>query len=165
MHLPTREDLIAELQAAKALAIKERDLKGIDQANDAIRQLGGETRFTQADADEISLLAELDAVGTALYRHRDQAGQLLYVGISLSAVSRTAQHSSRAPWFKQITRIDIEWFGSRSSAAAAEKRAIQTEKPLYNVTFTKDRNNGAQECPTRDVRPEPRQRPKRNRSV
>lgn len=74
---------------------------------------------------------------TALYRHFDAAGQLLYVGVSLCAFQRTRQHGQSAPWFEDVTRIDIEWFASRSLAEAAEWRAIRNEKPLHNQTFNR----------------------------
>ena len=69
---------------------------------------------------------------TALYRHFDAYGDLLYVGISLSAVARLAQHKS-APWFQDITDIKVEWFDDREDAEIAEIQAIRTEFPEHNV--------------------------------
>lgn len=70
---------------------------------------------------------------TALYRHYDEAGVLLYVGISLSAVNRLGQHKRNA-WFWSIRRVDVEYFSTRRAARQAEQTAIQTEKPLFNMT-------------------------------
>lgn len=70
---------------------------------------------------------------TALYRHFDAAGNLLYVGISLNAVARLYQHSIGAKWFRDIARIEVEWHPSRSAAAAAEIAAIRSERPLHNT--------------------------------
>lgn len=70
---------------------------------------------------------------TALYRHFDAVGALLYVGISLSAVQRLAQHRQTAHWFDRIARIEIEWHDSREEALAAEISAISCEKPPCNV--------------------------------
>lgn len=70
---------------------------------------------------------------TALYRHFDTAGALLYVGISLSAVQRLAQHRHTAHWFDRIARIEIEWHDSREEALAAEIVAITREAPECNV--------------------------------
>lgn len=72
---------------------------------------------------------------TALYRHFDEAGRLLYVGISLSAFQRTRQHGQAAPWFEDVERIEIEWFSARHEAEGAEWRAIKNEKPIYNKQF------------------------------
>jgi hypothetical protein len=69
---------------------------------------------------------------TALYRHFDAAGSLLYVGISLSAVQRLGQHRNRAGWYSQIVRVSIEWLPDRATALAAEAFAIATEAPAHN---------------------------------
>lgn len=69
---------------------------------------------------------------TALYRHFNAAGELLYVGISLSAVQRLSQHKQTAAWFAQIARVDIEWHPSRQAAEEAEKAAIRKENPRFN---------------------------------
>lgn len=68
-----------------------------------------------------------------LYRHFDSDGNLLYVGISLNAVARLAQHKICSQWFSQITTITIENFPTRHELLSAEIEAIKNEKPLYNV--------------------------------
>lgn len=70
---------------------------------------------------------------TALYRHFDSAGVLLYVGISLGPVNRLQQHKRRSGWFSQIARVDVEWFDSRAAALKAEATAIFQENPLHNI--------------------------------
>jgi excinuclease UvrABC nuclease subunit len=72
-------------------------------------------------------------VRTALYRHFDASGTLLYVGISLNAFQRLAQHRADSHWFSQITRVEIEWLDSRSLALEAEANAITRELPRFNV--------------------------------
>ena len=67
-----------------------------------------------------------------LYRHFGPDGELLYVGISLSATNRLGQHRTEAPWFDLIVRVEIETFDSWESAEAAERRAISVEKPIHN---------------------------------
>lgn len=69
---------------------------------------------------------------TALYRHFDADGKLLYVGVSLNAVARLSQHKLNAGWFGQIASVTIEWLGSRHAALDAELRAIRTETPAWN---------------------------------
>lgn len=68
---------------------------------------------------------------TALYRHFDSSGKLLYVGISLSAVHRLSRHGS-SPWYADIARVDIQHFETRADAMEAELIAIKTENPLFN---------------------------------
>lgn len=74
----------------------------------------------------------------SLYRHFDAAGRLLYVGISLNALSRLSQHKSESSWFFNITRVEIEQHPTRAAAAAAEIEAIRTEDPLHNVMGRND---------------------------
>lgn len=84
-------------------------------------------------ASESPERASCVSVPTALYRHFDSEGKLLYVGISLNAVSRLAQHRLSAAWFMEIAKIEIEWHPSREAACDAEVAAIQTERPAHNV--------------------------------
>lgn len=88
---------------------------------------------------------------TALYRHFDASGELLYVGISLNTVARTQQHAYGALWFEQIKRIEIEWHANRPAAEAAEVQAIRSELPLHNIAHADSRDVDAL-CPV--TRPE-----------
>lgn len=72
-------------------------------------------------------------VMTSLYRYFNNAGELLYVGISINAIYRLGQHKENAEWFGFIDRIEIEKFENLKLALEAEKTAIQGEKPLYNI--------------------------------
>ncbi len=72
-------------------------------------------------------------VRTALYRHFDAAGRLLYVGISFNSIQRTAQHRHGAHWFESIARIEIEWHPTRAAALAAEAIAIAKDAPAHNI--------------------------------
>lgn len=86
---------------------------------------------------------------TALYRHFDANDRLLYVGISLSAVQRLAQHRNGAHWFKKIVSVTIEWFPSREAAIGAEAAAIQLEKPMHNIAMNshaRARVSGGSSC-------------------
>jgi DNA-binding XRE family transcriptional regulator/predicted GIY-YIG superfamily endonuclease len=73
---------------------------------------------------------------TALYRHFDSDGRLLYVGIALNVFRRTREHESSS-WFASIQRIEVEHFSSRKDAEAAERAAIKNEKPVYNESFAR----------------------------
>lgn len=68
-----------------------------------------------------------------LYRHFDDMGTLLYVGVSLSSVNRLGQHKDHSHWFNRIATQKIEHFTTREEALAAETKAIQDENPTYNV--------------------------------
>lgn len=67
-----------------------------------------------------------------LYRYFDASGNLLYVGISLNAITRASQHRT-APWYRLYSSSTAQHFASRAEAAAAEVAAIQTERPIFNV--------------------------------
>lgn len=69
---------------------------------------------------------------TALYRHYNDQGELLYVGISLNPIRRVQQHENSA-WWDEITRIEIERYENRRLALEAETAAIASEKPVHNV--------------------------------
>lgn len=97
-----------------------------------------------------------------LYRHYDDAGRLLYVGITTSLTcnsyaaypyailnhktrqpsstrgARLTHHKSQ-PWYPQIKTITLEQFPDRAAAENAERWAIHDEKPLYNKSRLKPR--------------------------
>jgi hypothetical protein len=68
-----------------------------------------------------------------LYRHFAADGSLLYIGISLRAMARLGQHRRHAHWFHQIAIVTMEKFPTREAVRAAEKAAIQAERPAHNT--------------------------------
>lgn len=74
-----------------------------------------------------------DSEPTDLYRHFDQAGKLLYVGISISAVGRLAAHAQRSRWTHLVARVEITKYPSRKAALIAEEVAIRDERPEFNI--------------------------------
>lgn len=78
----------------------------------------------------------MDSQRVALYRHFNHDGDLLYVGISLSAAERLRQHVDGSCWRYEIARMEISWFESRQEALAAEKEAIKSEAPIFNRTHS-----------------------------
>lgn len=73
-------------------------------------------------------------VKTALYRHFDADGVLLYVGISLAPFRRLRDHK-RSHWCESIVTIKVEWHPDRESALRAEMAAIMAEQPLHNIDW------------------------------
>jgi AraC-like DNA-binding protein len=67
-----------------------------------------------------------------LYRHFDESGKLLYVGISLHAVSRLAAHKRTSPWVWSVARMEVQTYPTRLEAEIAEREAIKAERPLFN---------------------------------
>lgn len=67
-----------------------------------------------------------------LYRLRDAAGTLLYVGISGSALARWLAHNRR-PWWPDVAAVEVKHFPTLAEVRSAETTAIREEGPLYNI--------------------------------
>lgn len=72
-------------------------------------------------------------IPTALYRLRDQVGELLYVGITDNPERRWKDHGKDKPWWAQVADRSVEWLPSRDRAVAAEAEAIRAERPRHNI--------------------------------
>lgn len=79
---------------------------------------------------------------TALYRFFDADDDLMYVGISATPWERWRQHRGEKPWWHEIANITIERFPNRDAALEAERAAIRSESPLYNIVHS-SRSTGA----------------------
>jgi prevent-host-death family protein len=82
----------------------------------------------------------LDHCRTALYRLYDEAGTLLYIGISHQPEVRFEQHSKSKEWWPHVARREVEWFNDRPTAAKAEEEAIRSEDPEHNGTYSPRRS-------------------------
>lgn len=71
-------------------------------------------------------------MSTAVYRHFDADGHLLYVGVTNDPKRRLAEHKCRSVWADQIADISVKWVYSREDALAIEAEAIATEAPIFN---------------------------------
>lgn len=74
----------------------------------------------------------------ALYRHFDEDKTLLYVGISETPMDRTLGHARSSEWVRYAFSATAEWFDSREEASAEEKRAVETEVPIFNRQYALD---------------------------
>jgi predicted GIY-YIG superfamily endonuclease len=74
-----------------------------------------------------------------LYRLFDARGELLYLGIAGNPGRRFEQHAKDKPWWTEVDTIKLEHFDHRSTAEAAEIRAIKTERPRHNVVHNNRR--------------------------
>ena len=78
---------------------------------------------------------------TALYRwfyvdNPEYGNSLGYVGISYDVLARESQHTAGLRAFMEgDVRRETEWYDTRTEAEAAEKAAIETEKPIWNKVF------------------------------
>lgn len=69
----------------------------------------------------------------SVYRFFDEAGALLYVGVSKSLPNRLMQHDRDKPWWRDVVRVEVEHFASRTEALEAEADAIMAEMPFWNI--------------------------------
>jgi len=68
-----------------------------------------------------------------LYRLFDSEGRLLYVGVTDDVWRRVNEHERSQEWGDDIVQMRRHRYPGRAAALAAEKRAIQTEKPVHNI--------------------------------
>ena len=87
-------------------------------------------------------------MSTTLYRLFNDRGELLYVGITDHGLVRWSQHQKSKVWWHEVKDIQVEHFGLREDALAAEKWAIGSESPRYNVAHNRGRPSAPAE-PTR----------------
>jgi predicted GIY-YIG superfamily endonuclease len=72
----------------------------------------------------------------ALYRFFGPGGTLLYVGITNNPSRRFSQHGVQREWWSEVETIRMERHPDRESVLLAEKKAIQEERPKYNIVHT-----------------------------
>lgn len=70
-----------------------------------------------------------------LYRFFDADGRLLYVGRTISPARRWREHEKNSPWFDAVANVTRQVFAAATDVDHAERRAIATEGPLYNIAF------------------------------
>lgn len=68
----------------------------------------------------------------ALYRIFDEAGGLLYVGITVRSVRVRLHDHFKKSWANWATRIEVCYGYTRREALEAELASIRGEEPLYN---------------------------------
>lgn len=100
------------------------------------------------DIDPRTIRRVVDLAG--VYRMFDHAGKLLYVGVT-DRVGRFDEHAVKR-FFPLVATITVEWHDTRASALVAEKRAIATERPRYNIAGTRQKRQ------PREVLSEPAER-------
>lgn len=78
-----------------------------------------------------------------LYRLYRSDGALLYVGLTMSPIHRLQTHAAKKAWWHQVSNITLEHFPDGLSVKDAERLAIATEQPLYNVLQPRRREEKA----------------------
>jgi hypothetical protein len=71
---------------------------------------------------------------TILYRLFDADDRLLYVGITCNKQQRWGGHRKNSRWWPLVARKELITHPDRSTALTAERDAIRSERPIYNVS-------------------------------
>jgi predicted GIY-YIG superfamily endonuclease len=79
-----------------------------------------------------------------VYRLRDHAGRLLYVGVTWNLLARMTDHASNSRvWFQHVRSIEVSAYATRGFAAGYEADAIRDERPSQNVMGSAELANRA----------------------
>jgi hypothetical protein len=71
----------------------------------------------------------------ALYRYFDAREVLLYIGKSGDMAVRDSTHIRRSQWMQFAVRSAIERYGNAEEVGDAERMAIETEHPVFNLQY------------------------------
>jgi predicted GIY-YIG superfamily endonuclease len=73
---------------------------------------------------------------TYVYEAYDSEGRLLYVGMTANLQGRVDAHAQNKPWWGEVVDLKVATFETKKAALAAERLAIETRHPRYNVTHS-----------------------------
>jgi len=77
-------------------------------------------------------LEKVKQVKTALYKHKNADGHIIYVGVAKNIGARSAQHLDNSEWQAEIASIDVEWYENSLLAELMEIKLIKSLRPKYN---------------------------------
>lgn len=100
----------------------------------------GPSEVSRPSTPNVTVRPAPKPVPTALYSYYDADDRPLYIGISGSLRGRERSHLRSSSWMDFVARSTVQRFPSRKEAEAAEREAIKSERPLFNVTH----NEGAE---------------------
>lgn len=86
-----------------------------------------------------------------MYRAFDEDDRLIYIGASKDLPQRFALHRVRSWWADLVARVQVQVFSTMDAAFAAEKAAIQEERPAFNVRHTGREGSGFSHWTSADV--------------
>lgn len=69
----------------------------------------------------------------SLYRLYGDEDTLLYVGMSMNLPGRLTNHRVQKPWWTLVRHITVEHFETKAAVLTAEREAIQSEQPIWNI--------------------------------
>ncbi len=69
-----------------------------------------------------------------VYRHFDEKGELLYIGVTKNIDRRNSEHKWLSDWFFKVKNITVQEYDCLYEAQKAEALAIASENPIVNGT-------------------------------
>ena len=108
----------------------------VESGDEELIQAVADGRITLFRADQILRGVPSRAPAsarTALYRHYDEQGRLLYVGISKDPENRGRSHARNSVWGDLAVSFTGVWFDTWEEARKAEVTAIRIENPIFNI--------------------------------
>ena len=75
----------------------------------------------------------------ALYRFYGDGDVLLYVGLTVHLPTRLRDHRRDKDWWIEVVRMTVQRYPTREAVVEAERLAIMTERPRYNVQHNQSR--------------------------
>jgi predicted GIY-YIG superfamily endonuclease len=99
----------------------------------AERRAGGSSGSRGAVARVSPRVDAVPPKGRWLYRMYSASDRLLYVGITDRGHVREREHARSKPWWAEVHHVHYERFVSRAALESAERLAIRSERPVYNV--------------------------------
>lgn len=84
------------------------------------------------DDDRLCDACVLADLGPVVYRFYGEGVQPLYIGCTVSPLTRLAQHERNAAWWPLVKDVRLEHFPTHDEALAAEAAAILAEQPCFN---------------------------------
>ena len=84
-------------------------------------------------------LEKVKQVKTALYKHKNADGHIIYVGVAKNIGARSAQHLDNSEWQAEIASIDVKWYKNSLLAELMEIKLIKSLRPKYNRAHNNNR--------------------------
>lgn len=135
-------DLLDKPQTARAVVERlAKRLEPVETIPDLRRVLAPLKDRTVRIAQTVEASTE-EVSPHVLYRLFTSSGTLLYIGITDRGPQRWTEHARSKSWFGAVSRFEIERLPTREHLAEAERRAIASERPLYNVIHNRNEATG-----------------------
>lgn len=75
---------------------------------------------------------------TSLYKYYDDAGILIYIGITSRGIARNIEHNTSKDWWPYVSTQEVEHFPDRPTALKRERELIHLLRPPFNKEHNPD---------------------------